>query len=104
MAELHRRVVIVHGVVDTAHHALIVTKEKDGETGDAVDGNEKASLLEPVDHIGLRNEVHGDQRPWVKRRRVKDRRVWDLGNDLDRSTRPACVLSEGSGAAEKDKA
>lgn len=61
MAEFHRVVVIIIGIVDTAHHTLIITEEEDGETGDTIDGNEKTSLLQLVDDIGPGNEVHGDR-------------------------------------------
>ena len=58
VAELHGVVIVVWRRVDTSHHTLIITEEEDGQGGDTVDGNEKASLLQFVDHIGSWNEIH----------------------------------------------
>ena len=42
MPEMHGAVVIVLGVVDTAHHALVVAEEEYGEPGESVDEMEEA--------------------------------------------------------------
>lgn len=39
---------VVFGVIDTAHHALIIAEEEDGETGYAIDCNEKLAFLQRV--------------------------------------------------------
>ena len=54
----HGILIVVDGVINTAHHALIITEEEDGETGDAVDGDEQASLFQLVDNIILGNDIH----------------------------------------------
>lgn len=59
MAKLHRGVVVINGTVDTTHHTLVITEKEDGETSDTVDGDEKATLLIPVDYIRSRDDVHG---------------------------------------------
>jgi hypothetical protein len=58
MAELHRSIIVIHGVVDTAHQTLIVTEEEDGQGSHGVDGYEKTSLLILVHHIGLWYDIH----------------------------------------------
>ncbi len=63
MTKFHGSVVVVDSTVDTTHHTLIISKEEDGETSDAVDCDEKATLLVSVDHIGPRNEIHGGDYP-----------------------------------------
>ena len=62
MTELHGILVVVLGAIDTTHHTLIVTKEEDRQSGDAVDGDEKAALLKLVDNIVLTDEIHRDGR------------------------------------------
>lgn len=63
MTELHGGVVIVNCTVDTTHHTLIISEEEDGETSNTVDGDEKATLLKLVDHIGPRNKIHNGNYP-----------------------------------------
>ena len=63
MTELHGFLVVIQSTVDTTHHTLVVTEEEDGETGNAIDGNEKATLLEFVNHIGPGNDIHGGDYP-----------------------------------------
>ena len=58
MTEFHGGVVVVDGTVDTTHHTLIISEEEDGKTSDTVDGDEKATLLQLVDDIGPRNDIH----------------------------------------------
>lgn len=42
---------VVLGIVDAAHHALVVAEEEDRETSDAIDGDEKLALLERVGDV-----------------------------------------------------
>ena len=63
MTEFHGGVVVVNRTVNTTHHTLIISKEEDGETSNAIDGDEKATLLISVDHIIPRNDVHGGDYP-----------------------------------------
>jgi hypothetical protein len=42
---------IVLGVVHSAHHALIITKEEDGQGGETVDGDQELALLEGMGNI-----------------------------------------------------
>ncbi len=63
MTKFHGSVVVVDCTIDTTHHTLIISKEEDGETSNAVDGDEKATLLEFVDHIGPGNDIHGGDYP-----------------------------------------
>ena len=42
MSEMHGFVVVVFGVVDTAHHALVVAEEEYGEAGEGIDEMEEA--------------------------------------------------------------
>lgn len=75
MTEVHRLLIVISGVVDTAHHTLIITEEEDGETTDAVDGYEKATLLKLVHHIVPGYHIHGDVGPvgLIGRRKVSSR-------------------------------
>ena len=59
VTEFHGVLIVIDCTVDTTHHTLIITKEEDGETSDTVDGDEKATFLISVDHIGPGDEVHG---------------------------------------------
>lgn len=63
MTEFHGGVVVVNCTVNTTHHTLIISKEEDGETSNAIDGDEKATLLIFMDHIIPRNDVHGGDYP-----------------------------------------
>ena len=63
MTEFHGGVVVVYGTVDTTHHALIITEEEDGKTSNTIDGDEKAALLQLVDDIGPRDDIHGSGYP-----------------------------------------
>ena len=63
VTELHSCLIVIQRTVDTTHHTLVITEEEDGETCNAVDSNEKATLLEFVDHIGPGNDVHGGDYP-----------------------------------------
>ncbi len=42
MPEMHGLVVVVLGVVDTAHHALVVAEEEYGEASEGIDKMEEA--------------------------------------------------------------
>ena len=59
MTKLHGLLIVIHCTVDATHHTLVIAEEEDGETSNAVDSNEKATLLEFVDHIGPGNDIHG---------------------------------------------
>ena len=63
MTKFHGCIVIVQGTINPSHHTLIITEEEDGETGNTVDGDEKATLLELVDHVGPGNDVHAGDYP-----------------------------------------
>lgn len=63
MTELHGVVVVVDCTIDTTHHTLIITEEEDGETSNTIDGDEKLTLLEFVDHIGPGDDIHGSDYP-----------------------------------------
>lgn len=63
MTELHSLLVVIQRTVDATHHTLVIPEEEDGETGNAVDSDEKATLLEFVDHIGPGNDIHGGDYP-----------------------------------------
>ena len=63
MTEFHGIVVIVDGVVDTAHHTLIITEEEDGQGRNAIDGNQKATLLQLVGDIHAPHTIHGEVCP-----------------------------------------
>lgn len=62
VAILHTVDTVVDGHIDTSHHPLIVPEEEDGQAGDTVDGDEKLSLLIPVDNVVLRDEIHDSAR------------------------------------------
>ena len=85
MTKLHRLLIVIDRTVDTTHHTLVITKEEDGETCNTVDGNEKATLLKFVDHIGPGNDVHGGDYPecllvcfWIDTSKGLRRRIDDL--------------------------
>ena len=61
MAEVHVLLVVILGAVNTTHHTLVITEKKDGQGSDTIDSYEKAALLQLVDDIVLRNEVHGPE-------------------------------------------
>jgi len=61
VAEFHGFLIIVWCRVDTTHHTLIITEKEDGQAGNTIDGNEKAALLKPVDHIRSWDQIHGGQ-------------------------------------------
>ena len=42
MPEMHGAVVVVLGIVDTAHHALVVAEEEYGQAGEGIDEMEEA--------------------------------------------------------------
>lgn len=42
MPEMHGLVVVVFGVIDAAHHSLVVAEEEYGEPGEGIDEVEKA--------------------------------------------------------------
>lgn len=50
---------VVFGVVHAAHHALVVAKEEYRECGNAVDGDEKLTLLKHVGNVESREAFHG---------------------------------------------
>ena len=51
VAKFHGIMIVVGSTVDTTHHTLIITEEEDGQASNAIDGDEKTSLLELVHHI-----------------------------------------------------
>lgn len=59
MTKLHRVMVVADGVVDTAHHTLIITEKEDGQRSDTIDCNQKTTLLQLVGDIPTRNAIHG---------------------------------------------
>ena len=59
MTEFHGGVVVVYGTIDTTHHTLIISEEENGKTSNTIDGDEKATLLQLVNDIGPRNDIHG---------------------------------------------
>ena len=63
MTEFHGIVVVVDGVVDTAHHTLIITEEEDGQRRNAIDCNQKATLLQLVGDIHAPHTIHGEVCP-----------------------------------------
>ena len=63
VTEFHSGLIVVQRTIDTTHHTLVITEEKDGKTSDAVDSDEKATLLEFVNHIGPGNDIHGGDCP-----------------------------------------
>ena len=63
VTKFHGLLVVINGSVDTTHHTLIISEEENGETGNTIDGNEKATLLKFVDHVGPRNDIHGGDFP-----------------------------------------
>ena len=42
MTEMHGSVVVILGVVDAAHHALVIAEEEYGEPGEGIDEVEEA--------------------------------------------------------------
>ena len=58
MAKFHGVLIIVWCIIYSSHHTLIVTEKEDGESSNTVDCYEKTSLLQPMDDIAFRNEVH----------------------------------------------
>lgn len=58
MAEVHVVFVVIPGAIDTTHHTLVITEEKDGQGSDTIDGYEQAALLKLVNDIVPRNEIH----------------------------------------------
>lgn len=50
VAEAHG-VDVVLGVVHSAHHTLVITKEEDGQGGKTVDGDQELALLEGMGNI-----------------------------------------------------
>ncbi len=59
MTEFHGIFVVVRSSIDSSHHTLIITEEENGQSGNAIDRNQEAPFLQPVDDIGPRNEIHG---------------------------------------------
>ncbi len=60
VTKLHRSLVVVLSCVDTAHHTLVITEEENGEPSNAVDRNQKTTLLQLMDNIIARDSIHGD--------------------------------------------
>lgn len=57
VAEAHELCIMASGV-HTAHDTLIISKEKDRQAGDGVDGNQQGALLQPIGDIVLGNKIH----------------------------------------------
>lgn len=55
VAEFHNVVVVIFGIVDPAHHSLVITKKEDGQASNAIDSNQQATLLQLMDHVASRN-------------------------------------------------
>ena len=58
MAKLHRGLVVVNSAVDTTHHSLVITEKENGEPSNAVDCNQKTTLLQLMDNIIARDSIH----------------------------------------------
>ncbi len=72
MAKAHE-VNVAFGIVDTAHHALVIAEEEDGEAREGIDGDEEGALLELVGDVPLDYLVaHGERRGMVFIRQMKD--------------------------------
>ena len=63
MSKMHSRVVVVLGIVDTAHHTLVIPKEEDCKTSNAINGDEELAFLQAVDDIPPVDVVHFLRRP-----------------------------------------
>ena len=96
MAKAHGGLIVVHGVVHTAHQALIITEEENTERGNAVDGNEQAPLLVLVYHIGAGDGVHVRRRSRVEcRRGTTDRPMtWKEGDNKRKESFPTEAQGE----------
>jgi len=46
-------------IVHSSHHPLIIAKEQNTQSCKTIDGYEKLSLLQMMDHIVFRDLVHG---------------------------------------------
>lgn len=46
MSKVHSCIIVVLGIVDAAHHPLVIAKEEYRETSDAVDSDKKSALLQ----------------------------------------------------------
>ena len=92
VTKLHRSLVVVHSRVDTTHHSLVVTKEENGESGNAVDCNQKTTLLQLMDNIITRDSIHGG----VQFKDADLLEYWSV--DRERMLCPACL--QGAEAEE----
>jgi len=48
VSEMHSCIIVVLGIVDAAHHTLVIAEEEYGETSDAIDGDKESALLQVV--------------------------------------------------------
>ena len=58
VTKLHDIDGVVDGDIHASHHPLVVAEEENGEAANAIDGDEKATLLEVMHHIEARDLVH----------------------------------------------
>ena len=59
MTEMHGVMVVIGGVVHTTHHTLVVTEEEDGQGCNAIDCNQKTTLLQLVNDMIAWDSIHG---------------------------------------------
>ena len=52
---MHSRIIVVLGIVDAAHHALVIAEEEYGETSDAIDSDKESVLLQVMYDIVSRD-------------------------------------------------
>ncbi len=48
VSKVHSCIVVVLGIIDPAHHSLVIAEEEYGQTGDAIDSDEESALLQVV--------------------------------------------------------
>ena len=85
MTKLHCSLVVVYSRIDTTHHSLVVTEEEDGEPGNAIDCNQKTTLLQLMNHIIARDSIHDG----VQFKGADVLEYWS--GDRERMLCPACL-------------
>ena len=64
MTEFHGILVVVNGIVDTSHHTLVITEEEDGQSCNAIDCDQKTTLLKLVSDVHAGDAIrHGEVCP-----------------------------------------
>ena len=58
MTKLHRGLVVVNGAVDTTQNTLVIPEEKNIKSGNALDCNQKTTLLQLMDDIIAGDSIH----------------------------------------------